>query len=59
HAGDLHPMDAPSENLEERIADAADIVLAEQEKKGDEDEAEKESAPTIGDEMPTINEKPV
>jgi len=59
HAGDLHPMDAPSENLEERIADAADIVLAEQEKKGDEDEAEKDSAPTIGDEMPTINEKPV
>jgi predicted PurR-regulated permease PerM len=30
HAGDLHPAEAPSEILEERIADAADTVLAEQ-----------------------------
>lgn len=30
HAGDHHPMDAPSENLEERMSDAADTVLAEQ-----------------------------
>ncbi|MEO6655977.1 MAG: AI-2E family transporter [Pyrinomonadaceae bacterium] len=30
HVGDHHPMDAPSEKLEDRIADAADTVLAEQ-----------------------------
>ncbi len=48
HDGDVHPADTPSENLEERIADAADTVLAEQEKKGDKDEDEKEPAPTDG-----------
>jgi len=37
HAGDIAPEDAPSENIEERIADAADAVLAEQEEKGEED----------------------
>ena len=36
HAGDLHPMDAPSETIEERIADAAETVLAEQESKDEE-----------------------
>ncbi len=36
HAGDLHPLHAPSENIEERIADAADTVLAEQVSKADE-----------------------
>ncbi len=41
HAGDIHPLDAPSENLEDRISDAADTVLTEQEKKGDEKEKEK------------------
>lgn len=30
HAGDIHPAEAPSEILEERIAEAADTVLAEQ-----------------------------
>ena len=30
HAGDIHPAEAPSENLEERLAEAADTVLAEQ-----------------------------
>jgi predicted PurR-regulated permease PerM len=59
HDGDVHPMDAPRENLEERIAEAADTVLAEQEKKGDEKEKEKETAPPIADEIPTIIEKPV
>ena len=44
HAGDHHPADAPPENLEERIADAAETVLAEQEKKGEEDE-KREIAP--------------
>ncbi len=59
HAGDLHPLAAPSENIEERIADAADTVLAEQEQKGEED-AVKETAPTPAtDKMPTIIEKPV
>ena len=32
HAGDLHPTDAPSEKIEDRIADAAETVLAEQQK---------------------------
>jgi predicted PurR-regulated permease PerM len=38
HDGDLHPSEKPSENLEERIADAAETVLAEQESQGEEDE---------------------
>ena len=58
HAGDIHPADAPSENLEERIADAADTVLAEQVSKGEEDV--EETAPTAAtNEIPTIIEKPV
>ncbi|MEJ7860405.1 MAG: AI-2E family transporter [Pyrinomonadaceae bacterium] len=57
HAGDLHPADAPSENLEERIAEAADTVLAEQVSKGEEGEVK--AAPTAtADEMATIIEKP-
>ena len=40
HAGDIHASQAPSENLEERIAEAADTVLAEQEAKDDKDEEE-------------------
>ena len=57
HAGDLHPADAPSENLEERIAEAADTVLAEQVSKGEEGEVK--TAPTAtADEMATIIEKP-
>jgi len=58
HAGDIHPADAPSENLEERIAEAADTVLAEQVSKGEEDV--EETAPTAAtNEIPTIIEKPV
>ncbi len=58
HAGDHHPADAPSENLEDRIAEAADTVLAEQVSKGKEDE--EETAPTAAtNEMPTTIEKPV
>ncbi len=45
HAGDHHTEDAPSENIEERISDAADNVLAEQEKKGVEDETETGTQP--------------
>lgn len=40
HAGDLHPADLPSENIEERLADAAETVLAEQISKGEEDKTE-------------------
>ena len=57
HAGDIHASQAPSENLEERIADAADTVLAQQEQQGEEDEKKSRlTATTI--EMPTIIEKP-
>ncbi|MCY7348534.1 MAG: AI-2E family transporter [Pyrinomonadaceae bacterium] len=59
HAGDLHPADAPSENLEERIADAADTVLAEQVSKGEEDEQEKETPSAATNDMPTVIEKPI
>ena len=38
HAGDLHPSEAPSEHLEERIADAAAAVLADQESRGEEND---------------------
>jgi predicted PurR-regulated permease PerM len=40
HAGDLHPAEAPSEKIEERIADAAETVLADQVNEDIEDEAE-------------------
>ena len=40
HKGNHHPMNAPSENIEERIAEAADIVLAEQEAKDEKDETQ-------------------
>jgi len=59
HVGDIHPADAPPENIEERIAVAADTVLAQQEQKGEEDAEVTETAPTIKDELPTIIEKPV
>jgi predicted PurR-regulated permease PerM len=50
HAGDLHPSEAPSENLEERIADAAETVLAEQASEGDDDEKEPSAdAPKVSD----------
>lgn len=48
HAGEIHPMDAPSENIEERISDAADAVLAEQvEKDLDEGDTERADAGEI------------
>lgn len=37
HAGNIHPMEAPSEKIEERIAEAAEAVLTEQVRKGEED----------------------
>ena len=42
HDGDIHPAETPSEKIEERIADAADAVLTEQEAKEDEEEEIKE-----------------
>ncbi len=49
HDGDIHASQAPSENIEERIADAAETVLAEQERKGEEqEEKEGEPAPHTG-----------
>ncbi len=38
HAGDIHASQAPSETIEERLADAADTVLADQISIDDEDE---------------------
>jgi predicted PurR-regulated permease PerM len=55
HAGDLHPDDAPSEKIEERIADAAETVIAEQQQK-DVDEAGKEDVP---EKVPAIIEEAI
>lgn len=54
HAGDIHASQAPSEKIEERIADAADTVLAEQVVKDDKEEETK----TPKGEIPSIIEKP-
>ena len=40
HAGDIHASQAPSEKIEERLADAADTVLADQIRKDTEDAEE-------------------
>lgn len=53
HAGDHHPHEAPSEKIEERIAEAAETVLAEQESKDNGDEMK-----TPRNEIPSIIEKP-
>lgn len=58
HAGDIHASQEPSEKIEERIADAAETVLAEQEKKGEDDEKENETT-SAKDKTPAIIEKPV
>lgn len=57
HAGDVHPEQAPSEKIEERIAEAAETVLAEQVSK--DPEAEMENGEAKNDEIPTITEKPL
>jgi len=63
HAGDHDTEDAPSENIEERIAEAADNVLAEQESKSEdknkEKDKEKEAESTLLDGKPPVTEKPV
>ncbi|HEY8563452.1 MAG TPA: AI-2E family transporter [Pyrinomonadaceae bacterium] len=43
HAGDIHESQAPPEKIEERLAEAADTVLADQVNQGAEDERESES----------------
>lgn len=40
HGGRVNPDDVPSDNIEERIAEAAETVLADQEKEDEEDERE-------------------
>lgn len=57
HAGDHHPSDAPSEVLEERIAEAADTVLAEQ--KSEDDEKSKEENAANKDKLPTVVEETI
>jgi hypothetical protein len=59
HAGDLHPNDAPSEKIEDRIAEAADTVLAEQVQKDvDEAETKQENDESAIEPIPSIVEKP-
>ena len=41
HGGNYLPADEPKEKIEDRIAEAADTVLAEQEAEGEKDEEEK------------------
>ncbi|MDQ4121381.1 MAG: AI-2E family transporter [Acidobacteriota bacterium] len=57
HAGDVHPTQAPSEKIEERIAEAAETVLAEQVSK--EDEGAKENAEAVKDKILAIDEEPL
>jgi predicted PurR-regulated permease PerM len=47
HAGNLHPADLPSENIEERLAEAAETVLAEQIRKDEEEQKENLPAANI------------
>lgn len=57
HAGDIHASQAPSEKIEERMADAADTVLADQIKKDlDEDEDADASYPPASSEIVSIFE---
>lgn len=59
HAGDVHPDEAPSEKIEERIAVAAETVLAEQVQKDvDEAETEEKNAENTIEPIPSIVEKP-
>jgi predicted PurR-regulated permease PerM len=57
HAGDIHASQAPSEKIEERMADAADTVLADQIKKDlEEDEDADASSPPANPEIVSIFE---
>ena len=57
HSGDLHPVDAPSEKIEDRIADAAETVLAEQVQKDVDQENKSEDNISPNNELPSIIEK--
>ena len=58
HAGDVEPQAVPSENIEDRIAEAAETVLAEQQQKDVGDETQSEDKISDVSEIPTIIEKP-
>ncbi|MEO6589583.1 MAG: AI-2E family transporter [Pyrinomonadaceae bacterium] len=58
HAGDVSPLDAPSEKIEERIAEAAETVLSEQQQKDVENNSLVDEKTALSDEMPTIIEDP-
>ena len=47
HAGDVEPMNEPGEKMEDRIADAADTVLAEQKQKETNEVNEDKDAPVV------------
>lgn len=57
HAGDIHESQAPAEKIEERIAEAAETVLAEQISKDTEEE--ETDAPPASGEILSILEPPV
>ena len=59
HAGDLDPLELPSNNIEERIAEAAGNVLATQQQNDEVEDAPKNASKNIITEMPTILEKPI
>lgn len=56
HAGDIHASQAPSDKIEERLADAADTVLADQVRRDLEDEETDASAPPANPEIVSILE---
>lgn len=58
HAGDIHASQAPSEKIEERIADAADTVLAEQVQEDVKDEIEQNPPLATGEIVSIINPIP-
>ncbi len=58
HKGDVNPSDVPGENIEKRLADAAETVLAEQQQK-DIDEGVKSEVETAPEVVPVIAEKPI
>ena len=56
HAGDIHASQAPSEKIEERLADAADTVLADQIQKDLDEDKDAEDAPPANSEIVSIFE---
>lgn len=58
HAGDVEPENVPGEKMEERLAEAADTVLAEQKQKDIDEAAESEAKAAPPEEIPPIAENP-